>query len=543
MFVYSGKLNWYHYGKDETFVIILPSGPVRVGDSVYLFSQWTEDAQGRKKQNWFQTITVDSVTQTDTSDVTFVLKGSWYNFTITTNGGYKDLSLIMRNPQGGVSSPMALQRIWESKEELTGTTRVWTGKFKWMNFAENEPAIFIVPDGFGEGKPILSMWQWTKASNGKTKDPSFRNEVQKNVTGLDSDTVKFSYHSYYDINCIWDAKTDQLDVHVKENGHTEDVGDMIRSAIIERQKHNHHSDINPVEPTPEKGQCELRKPQPQATLPRIVDPLPFPKGLLETLAHSAAYVDQAGYLAKYALDQFATLDADYHVEIEKVKAKDAEISNLKKTVEDLTGDRSAAKAKVEELQKQLEQANKDAQGLRDEIAKLNKYISDDTVKDEQARKILQDTQKKLESLMAEKSDLQKKLDAANQIIKELNARISEYQRQIIQRDTEISRLKAEIHAQKELNKILTSKNDSLNTSVNELKGIQASLEDDLNRANARIEALEKVNEQQRDKIKKAEKERDDARVEVSSANEERNTAVKDLEDIKQKLYKQKIVLK
>ncbi|KAM0496893.1 hypothetical protein ACHAP8_007121 [Fusarium lateritium] len=541
MFVYSGKLNWYHYGKDETFVIILPSGPVRVGDSVYLFSQWTEDAQGRKKQNWFQTITVDSVTQTDTSDVTFVLKGSWYNFTITTNGGYKDLSLIMRNPQGGVSSPMALQRIWESKEELTGTTRVWTGKFKWMNFAENEPAIFIVPDGFGEGKPILSMWQWTKASNGKTKDPSFRNEVQKNVTGLDSDTVKFSYHSYYDINCIWDAKTDQLDVHVKENGHTEDVGDMIRSAIIERQKHNH--DINPVEPTPEKGQCELRKPQPQATLPRIVDPLPFPKGLLETLAHSAAYVDQAGYLAKYALDQFATLDADYHVEIEKVKAKDAEISNLKKTVEDLTGDRSAAKAKVEELQKQLEQANKDAQGLRDEIAKLNKYISDDTVKDEQARKILQDTQKKLESLMAEKSDLQKKLDAANQIIKELNARISEYQRQIIQRDTEISRLKAEIHAQKELNKILTSKNDSLNTSVNELKGIQASLEDDLNRANARIEALEKVNEQQRDKIKKAEKERDDARVEVSSANEERNTAVKDLEDIKQKLYKQKIVLK
>ncbi|CEI63189.1 hypothetical protein FVEN_g272 [Fusarium venenatum] len=541
MFVYQGKLNWYHYGKDETFVIILPSGPVRVGDSVYLFSQWTEDAQGRKKQNWFQTITVDSVTQTDSSDVTFVLKGSWYNFTVTTKGGYKDLSLIMRNPQGGVSSPMSLQRIWESKEELTGTTRVWTGKFKWMNFAENEPAIFIVPDGFGEGKPILSLWQWTKASNGKTKDPSFRNEVQKNVTGLGSDTVKFSYHSYYDINCIWDAKTDQLDVHVKENGHTEDVGDMIRSAIIERQKHNH--DINPAEPTPEKGQCELRKPQPQATLPRIVDPLPFPKGLLETLAHSAAYVDQAGYLAKYALDQFATLDADYHVEIEKVKAKDAEISNLRKTVDDLTGDRSAAKAKAEELQKQLDQANKDAQALRDEIAKLNKYISDDTVKDEQARKILQDTQKKLESLMMEKSDLQKKLDAANQIIKELNARIADYQRQIINRDTEISRLKAEIHAQKELNKILTSKNDSLTASVNDLKGIQVSLQEDLNRANARIEALEKLNEQQRDKIKKAEKERDDARVEVSAANEERNTAVKDLEDIKKKLYNQKIVLK
>jgi chromosome segregation ATPase len=241
--------------------------------------------------------------------------------------------------------------------------------------------------------------------------------------------------------------------------------------------------------------------------------------------------------------QFSTLDADYHVEIEKVKAKDAEITNLRNTVEDLTGDRNAAKAKVQELQKQLEQANKDTQALRDEIAKPNKYISEDTIMDEQSRKILQDTQKKLESLMAEKSDLQNKLDTANSTITELNARIADYQQQIINRDTEISRIKAEIHAQKELNKILTVKNDSLTASVNELKGIQISLEEDLNRANARIEVLEKLNEQQRDKITKAEKERDNARVEVSAANEERDNAVKELEEIKQKMYKQKIVLK
>lgn len=62
------------------------------------------------------------------------------------------------------------------------------------------------------------------------------------------------------------------------------------------------SDFNPPETTPEKGQCELRKPQAQASLPRILDPMPFPKGLLETLAHTAAFVDQAGYLAKYAQD-------------------------------------------------------------------------------------------------------------------------------------------------------------------------------------------------------------------------------------------------
>ncbi|CAG2000192.1 unnamed protein product [Fusarium graminearum] len=541
MFVYQGKLNWYHYGKDETFVIILPSGPVRVGDSVYLFSQWTEDAQGRKKQNWFQTISVDSVTQTDSSDVTFVLKGSWYNFTITTKGGYKDLSVIMRNPQGGVSSPMSLNRIWESKQELTGTTRVWTGKFKWMHFADNEPAIFIVPDGFGEGKPILSTWQWTKASSGKTKDPSFRDAVQKNVTGLDSDTVKFSYHSYYDINCTWDANKDQLDVHVTEGSHTEDVGDMVRSAIIERQQHTH--DVNPAEPKPEKGECELRKPQPQATLPRILDPMPFPKGLLETLAHTAAFVDQAGYLAKYALDHFSALDADYHVQLEKVKAKDAEITNLKKTVEDLTGDRSAAKAQVEELQKQLEQANKDMQGLRNQIAELNEWIKKDMANDEKVRKVLEETQKKVEALMEEKSNLRKELDTANATISKLNARIADYQKQIIQRDTEISRLKAENAAQVEMNKSLTAKNGALTKEVEELKISQASLQEDLNRANARIKDLSDKNEAQRNEVTKAEDDRDKARTEVRSANKQRDAAVKELETLKQKIYEQKIVLK
>jgi hypothetical protein len=240
MFVYQGKLNWYHYAQDETFVIVLPSGPVRVGDSVYLFSQWTVDAQGNKKKNWFMTLTVDSVTQTEASDVTFFLKGSWYNFTITTKRGYEELSVVMRNPQNGVSSPLSLKREWKSDQELTGTTRIWTGKFKWLNFASDEPAIFIVPDGFGEGKPILSTWQWTKASNGKTKDPSFRSATQTSVSGDGKTSFKFTYRSYYDISCTWDGNKDQLDVWVKEGGHSEDVGDMVRSAIIERQIHSQY---------------------------------------------------------------------------------------------------------------------------------------------------------------------------------------------------------------------------------------------------------------------------------------------------------------
>lgn len=62
------------------------------------------------------------------------------------------------------------------------------------------------------------------------------------------------------------------------------------------------SDFNPPEPTPKKTEVEIRLPQPQPSLPRILGPLPFPKGIIDTLAHTAAFVDQAGYLAKYAQD-------------------------------------------------------------------------------------------------------------------------------------------------------------------------------------------------------------------------------------------------
>lgn len=240
MFVYQGKLNWYSYASEETFAIVLPNGPVRVGDSVYLFSQWSKDGQGSQKKNWFDTILVDSITQTQATDVTFYLKGAYYSFEVTTTGSYDGLSVIMKNPSNAVSQPMPLKRIWKSDKVLTGTTRIWTGKFSWMHFAKDEPAIFIVPDGFGEDKPILSLWQYTKDSAGKLKDPSFRDAVQKSVSGIDTDVVKFTYHSYYDISCTWEAKTDKLEVNVKEGGHDEDVGSMIRSAIIERKPHSQY---------------------------------------------------------------------------------------------------------------------------------------------------------------------------------------------------------------------------------------------------------------------------------------------------------------
>ncbi|KAJ4269515.1 hypothetical protein NW762_001176 [Fusarium torreyae] len=520
MFVYQGKLNWYHYAKDETFVIILPSGPVRVGDSVYLFSQWTVDAQGVKKRNWFDTITVDTVTQTQASDVTFYLKGA---------------CVVMRNPQNGVSSPMPLQRIWESDQELTGTTRIWTGKFNWMNFAQGEHAIFIVPDGFGEGKPILSLWQYTKDSAGKLKDPSFRNEVQKSVSGLGSDVVKFSYKSYYDISCTWEAKTDKLAVHVKEGSHGEDVGSMIRSAIIERQVHSH--DFDPPETdAPEKCQLECRKPQAQCSLPRILTPLPFPKGLLETLAHTAAFVDQAGYLAKYAQDRFAALDADYHALVQQLKARQADIANLTKTREELTADRDGARAKAKELEKELAKASNEADDLRSEIANLNDYIHKDSEKDEQERNILKETQKKLDDAQVQIKEIKQQLVECHAHGEELKARIDSLLQKIVEQQTIISRLEAALDVQVQRTNELTKENGELKSRTKELESTNTQLQGQLDRYQKRIAELEAKVKEQGDTIDEAINEKDAAQAKVSAAQKARSKAETTLEEYKKKAF-------
>ncbi|EMT62626.1 hypothetical protein NOF04DRAFT_9761 [Fusarium oxysporum II5] len=540
MFVYQGKMNWWTYAKDETFVVVLPNGPVRVGDSVYLFWKWTVDAKGVKNGNVFQTISVDSVTQTSATDVTFVLKGSWYSFTVTTKGGYENISIVMRNPQGGVSDPMPLKREWKSDKELTGTTRIWTGKFKWMNFARDEHAIFIVPDGFGEGKPIISTWQWTKASNGKTKEPSFRAEVQRNVTGLGTDTVKFSYKSYYDIKCTWDGKKDQLDVWVTEGAHSEDVGDMIRSAIIERSTHSH--DFNPPRPPPTKSECELYLPQPQASLPRLVCPLPFPKDLLETLAHTAAYVDQCGYLAKYAQDRFTALDADYHFSLEQIKALKIEIENINKTKGDLTLDRDAAIAKAQKLQEALDKALKDGEGFQKEIARLNKVISDDKLKDAEALKVLEKTRADLKASQEQCSKLQAEIAHKDAQIAEQGATISNLQKIIITLETTIAQLRAEITVKTSENEKLAKANITLEEQKRDLENSVKDLQDELARAQQRIKELQETAKNHAVKDKEIRDAKARADSEAAKSEEEAAKALAEVEKYKQWAYDNKVVI-
>ena len=65
---------------------------------------------------------------------------------------------------------------------------------------------------------------------------------------------------------------------------------------------NSESNVTPPQLPGEKVELEVFYPQAEQILPRIQSPLPFPPTLVETLAQTAAFVDRAGYLAKYAIE-------------------------------------------------------------------------------------------------------------------------------------------------------------------------------------------------------------------------------------------------
>ncbi|KAH7174192.1 uncharacterized protein B0J16DRAFT_348272 [Fusarium flagelliforme] len=482
MFVYEGRLDWKPYGDNETFVIVLPDGPVRVGDTVYLFYQWTFNASNVKKDNSFHKIAIDKVSKTPGGDDTFIAKSSYYSWEITSGNVYQKLKVVMRNPSG-YESPMEFKRIWQSEGDVTAaSTRIWTGKITWDQYANNEMAIFIAPEGLGQDKPILSMWQWTRDGNGVAKAPSFRAEPQK-VISNDDNGVKFNYKSYYDIDCSWNRKTEKLSVKVKGPGSPQDLGDFGLAALIDRHSH----DWDPPQTPGKKAELELHSPQPQPSLARVADPLPFPKTLIETLRHTIAYADQAGYLAQYAHDRFTALDADFHARGHQLDTAKAQGDELSKEVKKLTGDLSVEKAKADDLTKRLEEARQaneaEAKRLQDEIAKSKQHDSDD-------HKAIELLESQLQYERASKAEVQKKLDQASTALAAAEARNKADSERIAGLVTRIAIVEAQLEVE-------TKDNKRLSDEKKQQAGKITDLEKQLKDLKAQLEkALKDLKEQQ-----------------------------------------------
>ncbi|KAJ3540849.1 hypothetical protein NM208_g4879 [Fusarium decemcellulare] len=446
MFVYQGKLNWLDYADNETFTIIFPKGVVRVDDPVYLFSQWTQDSEGAKKGNWFQTIIVQDLKKHPKSnDVTFTLPGAWYKFVITTEQNYAKIKVDMSNRTGAKESTV-LNREWQAQGEPAkgASLRIWTGNITWRDNAVNEQAIFMLPEGYGDGRPVVSSWQWTKDGSGNYKTPSFKGASMKALQS-DSGFAKFSFNAYYDITCTWELNTEKLAVKLKGDGQEAEVGKLDLAAKIEAHTH----DFDPVEVVlPSKKELEVRLPQPQSSLLRTLEPLPFPRTLHEVLTQTYAFVDQAGYLAIQAQNRFTALDTDYHNQLGLVDSLKKDKENLENQAKSLTGSLNGANAKTAELKDQLAKALAEATRKQKDLEETIKGLRNHDIKDEALIKKLECDLNEANTKIAA---LQKGLDALKVEKQELLAKIKTKQTEISQLEIKRTELDNALKVQKDLN--------------------------------------------------------------------------------------------
>lgn len=233
MFIYQGKFDWPEYADNETFTIIFPNGVVRANDPVYLFTQWTKDSHRVRKSKFFQTIVVSDVKQlSNTTDVSFNLSGSWYSYAITTEQNYAKIKVDMSSPGG--QKAIALDRVWkpQGKVDHDAALRIWAGSITIHDSAIDEQAIFVLPEDYKDGKPVISSWQWTKDTAGKAKTTAFKGTPLKFVSS-DDKISKFALNNVYDFTCSWNRKTEKLGLEIKKDGKQTRVGELNLVAKIE----------------------------------------------------------------------------------------------------------------------------------------------------------------------------------------------------------------------------------------------------------------------------------------------------------------------
>ncbi|RSM00016.1 hypothetical protein CEP52_009397 [Fusarium oligoseptatum] len=544
MFVYSGKLNWGTSAKDELFIVILPDGTARRGDSVYLFSQWTKDAAGVKKPNWFDTKVVTNVTKTEDGEDMIEMSHNFYTYVITTKQAYGKLDITMSNPTNS-KSYMTLDRVYQSQGELSATDsfRIWTGKLDWPEYASNEPILVLVPEGVGAGKPVLAFWQWTEDAEKKPKVTFSINTVQRAENGP-GEPLKFDFDGPpYSLCCIRDEGTAKLTVQMKGPEGDKELGDLTQA--VSKQSHSH--EMTPPEPPMEKSELSVCYPQTEAALPRIQTQMPFPRDLVQTLTHTASFVDQAGYLAKYATEacirrpyRFNVLDKSFHGLREQVEKCNKQIRDLNSKISELTDENKVEKSKSADLEKKLSDARdeyvkKEAE-LTKQIQDLQKTISNDRDHDAADHKALDDAHRMIAEEQAAKAKLQKRLDETEIALAAAQARVQQLSAQISELNSEVSHLRGQLDVEIAHNKELDKSNNELNQKVAKLESDLTSTQKQLARTQ---EDLEQVRAESDDKDKIIEgleagmvaikKDRDAKKKAVEELKKKTDATIQDLE--------------
>ncbi|KAF5645130.1 hypothetical protein F52700_2330 [Fusarium sp. NRRL 52700] len=477
MFIYQGKLNWPELADNETFTVIFPNGVVRANDPVYVFTQWTKDSNRVLKSKFFQTIVVSDVKQlAKTTDISFNLSGPRYSYAVTTEQNYAKIKVDMSGPGG--QKNIALDRVWKPEGEVDhdAALRIWAGSIvieeNVNGSAKDEQAIFVLPEDNKDGKPVISSWQWTKDSAGKAKTTAFKGTPLKFISS-DDKVSKFAFNNVHDFTCSWNLKNNQLGLEIKKNGKQTRAGELALVAKIEPKAHSFDAD-DLVPPT--KKEVEFRLPQPQATLPRVLHPMPFPKTLLETLKHGAAFIEQAGYLTVQAQNKFNALDVDFHKQTVLVETLKKDKKNLETEIISLTGQRDKANATVDRLNKQLDNASKE---YKEKVKQLNDRIEHLKEDDRFDHKVINKLQQDLNKLLKDIDVLNGKLNEAQCEKEDLNEIITTLQAETFVLVAQVIELENALKVQKNANTDLINKNADLEKKLQEAllanKALQSQL--------------------------------------------------------------------
>jgi uncharacterized coiled-coil protein SlyX len=444
-YTYYGKL------KEELFVAVLPNGTVELDDPVHLYSQ--------KRLITYQVRDVDV---TEDGEDRFIFQDGYYTFEATTAKAYKTISLIRTCRSGGEVATVALTRHYEQPQTATSASsrpKIWTGAIDFHDWAKNESFIVIAPQGLGNAKDVVAMWQWTKDNKGVAKTLSYG--VSKQTSDAKTpEKFTFKQNEYYTLDCQVNATTKGLNVTVK--GPT-NAAKAQKELVLAPQTEGAEHRFAPPQARQEQRSFECSLPNAKPSLPRITAALPFPADLVETLSYSAAYVDQAGYLAKYAVKQFEKLDRSYHLLEKKAEARALKISKLDEDVNRLTAEGQRLTQHNAELEKQAEKDRKEAanqkadleEKLRKALAALkasekkNEKLAKKNAKLEKhiAKDLLEDLAREAEHAEHERED-HEEIDIANEALKEAQALGERLQKELTSKNSTIIELQASLDATK-----------------------------------------------------------------------------------------------
>jgi RES domain-containing protein len=108
MTIYTGKMSWFDYAKDEMVTIIVPNG-FGHGEPVCLYTQWTKDYDGVPKRN-NPVVTNFTKFQVTTAGEAQVEFASYYTWNGIISPDKKSFNLRISNSQGDAKGPFELKQ-------------------------------------------------------------------------------------------------------------------------------------------------------------------------------------------------------------------------------------------------------------------------------------------------------------------------------------------------------------------------------------------------------------------------------------------------